>query len=150
MITDSLSNAKNYNSLNPFFEKSFDFLKTLTPATETGSYEIEPGLKAHVSEYETGPVFKFGWETHRKYIDIQFCLSEKEIIKCAPLSEELAPTIDYDEEKDVRFYTGDVQHTAITIGGSVFSIFFPSDAHAPQIMIGKPGVVKKVVVKVPV
>ncbi len=150
MITDTLDNSNIYNSVNPWFEKSFEFLKTLSPDAEPGSVEIAPGLFAHISEYETGPVFKFGWETHKKYIDIQFCLSGEEIIKCAPLSEKLTPTIDYDEEKDVIFYEGDVQHTAINISGSVFSIFFPADAHAPQIMIDKSSVVKKVVVKVPV
>ncbi len=150
MIADSLTNAVQYYGLNQWFKASFEFLQTLSPETEDGSYEIAPGVKAFVSTYETMPDFPFGWETHRKYIDIQFCLSGTEHVKCAPLAEALAPTIDYDEEKDRRFYTGDPAHTLITLGKGVFAVFFPQDAHAPQLMLGEPERVKKVVVKVPV
>lgn len=150
MITDSLQHASKYYGLNKWFKASFEFLLSLSPETEDGSYEIAPGVNAFVSMYETMPEFPYGWETHRKYVDIQLCVSGAEHIKCAPLSEALAPTIDYDDEKDRRFYIGNVDHTLINLAKDVFAVFFPQDAHAPQLMIGKPERVKKVVVKVPV
>lgn len=150
MITDTISNAKIYYASNSYFEKSFEFLKTLNSDTPIGAYEIAPGLTVHVSEYETTPVFKYGWETHKKFIDIQFCLSGREYIKWMPLSDALVPTIEYDEAKDRTFYNCDDEKAAITVEKDIFALFFPEDAHAPQIMIGQPNKVKKAVVKVPV
>lgn len=150
MITDTLSNAKLYCSTNPYLKRSFDYLKTLNADTPTGSYEIAPGLMAHVSEYETTPTFKYGWETHKKYIDIQFCLSGREHIKWIPLSDKLTPTIDYDEAKDRTFYNCDEEQARIVVEQDIFALFFPEDAHAPQIMINQVEKVKKVVIKVPV
>jgi YhcH/YjgK/YiaL family protein len=150
MITDTLSNADLYCSTNSWLKKSFEYLKTISKDTPVGAYEIAPGLMAHVSEYETTPQFKYGWETHKKYIDIQFCLTGKEYIKWMPLSEKLSPTIEYDEAKDRTFYDCNGEQALITVKEDVFALFFPEDAHAPQIMIEKPEKVKKVVIKVPV
>ncbi|WP_297090104.1 YhcH/YjgK/YiaL family protein [uncultured Draconibacterium sp.] len=150
MISDTLNKAALYNTLHPLFKKSFDFLSGLDPEIENGSYEIEPGLIAHVSSYQTGPTFEFGWETHQKYIDIQYCLKGEERIEWTPLSDALVPSMEYDEEKDRRFFTGEGRQTYIALSKSVFAIFFPNDAHAPQIMFDEPQKVKKVVIKVPV
>jgi len=150
MITDTLLNAKSYYKLNASFEQSFEFLKTLKADTPVGSYEIAPGLMAHVSEYETSQTFKHGWETHKKYIDIQFCLTGKEYIKWRPLSDSLVPTTNYNESKDCTFYKDSAEQGITELSKTVFALFFPRDAHAPQIMIEKPEKVKKVVIKVPV
>ena len=150
MISDTLNHAEVYEAVHPLFKQSFDFLKGLDPETENGAYEIAPGLVAHVSEYTTSPAFQYGWETHRKYIDIQFCLSGKERIEWTPLSDALKPSIDYDDEKDRTFYQGKGQQTFIAMGKDVFVVFFPHDAHAPQINYKDAKVVKKVIIKVPV
>jgi len=150
MITDSLEMTSLYNEVNPLFQKSFDFIKTLSAESPNGSYEIAPGLMAHVMEYETGESFQYGWEAHQKYIDIQYCLRGKERIQWTPLSEKLIPSIEYDAENDRTFFKGLGENTFIDTGDGIFALFFPNDAHAPQLCTDKPEFIKKVVVKVPV
>lgn len=150
MISDSLSNAELYSNISSLFKESFDFLKTLDPEVECGSIEIKKDLVAHIGEYETSEVFKHGWETHKKYIDIQYCLKGKERIQWSPLDNRLTETSNYNPDKDVTFYNGDGDQTFINVGNGTFAIFFPRDAHAPQLMIDTPQMVKKVVIKVPV
>ncbi len=150
MITDTLDNVSLYKDINPFFTQSFEFIRTLSAETPNGSYEIALGLIANVMEYETSEKFQYGWEAHKKFIDIQYCLRGRERIQWTPLSDELIPSIPYDEENDRTFYDGEGQNTFIDTGEGIFALFFPNDAHAPQIFTEKPEFIKKVVVKVPV
>ena len=150
MITDTLKSCYRYFKINTYFKESFNFIKTLNENTPVGSYEIVPGLMAHVMEYKTGETFQYGWETHKKFIDIQYCLRGRERIQWAPLSSKLDPTIEYDRENDRTFFQGPGENTFIDTGKDIFALFFPNDAHAPQLCVDKPEFIKKVVVKVPV
>lgn len=150
MITDRLKNAHLYHAISSYFEAAFNFIRQLDETTENGEYEIMPGLKAYVMEYDTSGKFQFGWEAHKKHIDIQYCLRGIERIQWTPLLEELTPSIPYDEDNDRTFFYGDGQQTYIDTGNEIFAVFFPEDAHAPQLMVDKPAFIKKVVVKVPV
>ncbi len=149
MITDKLKNAALYYAANSNFEKAFDFIKTLRENTPNGSYQITDTMVAHVMEYTTGETFQYGWEAHKKFIDIQYCLRGQERIIWTPLDERLTPSIEYDEENDRTFFTGNAENTSIDTGKQIFALFFPEDAHAPQICLGKPIKIKKVVIKVP-
>ena len=63
----------------------------------------------------------------------------------------LAPTGDYDESTDCRFYAETPgAGFDVRLGSGYFAVVFPDDAHIPQLAAGEPGEVKKVVVKVPV
>lgn len=150
MIADTLKNSKIYYKINAHFERSFNFIKTLNVNTKNGSYEIASGLIAHVMEYDTSANFQFGWEAHKKYIDIQYCLRGKERIQWTSLSKKLTPSIVYDEIHDRTFFDGEGENTFIDTGDGIFALFFPEDAHAPQIMVDKPDFIKKVVIKVPI
>jgi YhcH/YjgK/YiaL family protein len=150
MIADTLKNSFIYSPISEVFKTSFEFINSLNKDTPNGEYWIAEGLKAIVMEYETMAEFQFGYEAHRKYIDIQYCLRGKERIKWTPLSDELTPSIEYDSKHDRTFYTGKGENTFIDTGDGIFAIFFPEDAHAPQMYIDKPRYIKKVVVKVPV
>lgn len=150
MIADTLKTSDIYLNINALFKQSFDFIKTLNADTPAGSYEIVSGLMAHVMEYETGETFQYGWEAHKKFIDIQYCLRGRERIQWTPLSPKLNPTIEYDSDNDRTFFQGPGENTFIDTGDGIFALFFPNDVHAPQLCIDKPEFIKKVVVKVPV
>jgi biofilm protein TabA len=84
------------------------------------------------------------FETHRKYIDIQFTVSGADLIgwdeqpHCTPAPEG------YNADKDVEFYT-DRPKLWIPVSSGRFAIFYPEDAHAP---LGTDGFVHKVVIKI--
>ena len=148
MIYDNINNIETYRGLSPDFYEGLEFLKKVSPDIENGVYQINSRVKAIVSEYETREVNEYGFEAHRKFIDIQYLLRGEERIACMPI-EKLTVTEPYDEAKDAAFYAAEgVRAQEMTIGDGYFAIFFPQDGHMPQLSAGEPMMVKKVVVKV--
>ena len=54
----------------------------------------------------------------------------------------------YDEAADIAFYTGDGK--IYTVPAGTFMLFFPTEAHRPNITPGGNKVVKKIVIKIKV
>ena len=147
MIFDKIDNIEIYKGLSPNIALGLDFLKQMKPDTAVGTYQINQHVKAIVSEYETKLKNDYGYEAHRKNIDIQYLLSGEERIACLPI-ERLKETKAYNEENDAAFYTADIKPQEMTIGNGYFAGFFPQDGHMPQLCVDKPMKVKKVVIKV--
>lgn len=121
---------------------SIDFSK-LKPAT----YQLSNGLFYSLSEYTSKDISEAKLEAHRKYIDIQFIVSGEEKIGYK-FNNELQIASEYNEETDLKFFDG--YGELFTLKKNHFAVFFPQDAHAPQIAVDEPSNVIKVVVKVPV
>ena len=147
MIYDSLDNIETYKGLSEDLFLGLEFLKNATPDIENGVHELNPRVKAIVSEYETKKVNENGFEAHKKYIDIQYVLQGIEKVCCLPL-DQLQERIPYKEESDAAFYTTGGKPVEIVIGNGCFAVFFPQDGHMPCLSIEEPSRVKKVVVKV--
>ncbi len=147
MVYDSLSNIELYRGLAADIYEGLKFLKNADANIANGVYQINPRVKAVVSEYETKKKNEYGYEAHKKYIDIQCTLKGLEEIAYLPV-DSLIETISYNEEIDAAFYIEDAQPLKMTIGDGFFAIFFPQDGHMPQLRVGEPQNVKKVVVKV--
>lgn len=147
MIFDHISHIATYRSLSPNIALGLDFLSQMKPDTAVGTYQINPQVKAIVSEYETKHENEYGYEAHRKNIDIQYLLSGEERIACLPF-DKLQETKPYNDENDAAFYKANIQPQEMTIGGGYFAIFFPQDGHMPQLCVDKPMKVKKVVIKI--
>jgi biofilm protein TabA len=99
------------------------------------------------SEYTTKNPEEANFEAHRKYIDIQYVVSGKELIGVAPLTAAKAVVTPYDATKDVEFLSFGETKNYKASQERVF-IFFPSDAHRPNLKDGENSKVRKVVVKV--
>lgn len=147
MIYDNLSYIELYKGLSPDIYEGLKFLKEADGNIANGVYQINPRVKAIVSEYETKTKNKYGYEAHKKYIDIQITLNGQERVACLPI-ERMSEEKPYSEETDAAFYSANVSTQEMTIGDGYFAIFFPQDGHMPQLCIDKPQIVKKVVVKV--
>ena len=130
MIYDNLSNIELYKGLMPDIYEGIKFLKEADANIANGVYQINPRVKAIVSEYETKDKNEYGYEAHRKYIDIQCTLKGQERVACLPI-DKLIETKPYSDKDDAALYS-----------------FYPQDGHMPQLCIDEPRVVKKVVVKV--
>ena len=145
MIIDRIQEQERYYAIHPDMELAFAFLAE-APDLEPGRYELEHGLFATISEGETLPFDGAQLEAHRKYIDLQYCISGGERVGWAHV-HEVNPCGE-DPENDNYFYTG--ESTAIFVHAGTFYMMFPSDAHLPARHRQFVNRYKKVVVKLPV
>lgn len=147
MIKDKIENAKIYYPLSKNLEKGLAWLKkTDLKNIPDGKYEID-GTKvyASVQTYETKQ--DANYEAHKKYIDIQYMITGAEKIGVTHLSN-CTTCIEYDEVRDLEFYTLNLKDEYIELSEGIFTILYPHDAHKPSISIDEQTRVKKVVVKV--
>jgi len=156
MIYAHIHNLDTYASLSPDILVGLEFLRDAKPDIENGVYQLNPRVKAIVSEYETKPQNPNGYEAHRQYIDIQYILQGQERVACLPI-EQLTETKPYSEESDCALYSADLSPLTLdsrlspsflSLLPGYFAIFYPQDGHMPQLSIDTPTKVKKVVVKV--
>ena len=133
------------------WDKAFLFLRDHDLSSlELKKYEIDGAdLYAPLSEYMSKNEEDAKYEAHRKYIDIQYVVSGKELIGVAPISQIKDILEPYSEEKDVMFMTVN-QVTNYQAQPDRFFIFFPEDLHRPGLKDGENTLVRKVVVKVKV
>ncbi|GMU89810.1 MAG: beta-D-galactosidase [Chlorobiota bacterium] len=148
MILDKLEHHATYAGLGENLKKGFEWLaNTYTLDTPEGKYAIDGDeVYAIVTSYKTKPYSEGEFESHKKYLDIQYIPEGEEMI-CVTGLEHLIPKTDFDFEKDIVFYTGDGEPIRLPEG--YFMVLFPQDGHKPGIMTGSERLgVKKVVVKV--
>ena len=147
MVYDKIDNIETYKGLSEDIYEGLKFLKNASPDLANGVHEINPRVKAIVSEYETKPVNENGYEAHRKYIDIQYLLQGKEK-NCSLPIEKLTKTKPYKEEIDAAFYEATGPALELMLGDGYFAIYWPQDGHMPCLSVDGDEKVKKVVVKV--
>jgi len=109
----------------------------------------EPDIFALASKYKTRPLHEGRFEAHRRFIDIQMLLSGSEIIEVSSV-DELLPETNFDEQNDIRFYKRNgIPPIRLTMLPGSFALFFPHDAHCPQLTPQTEALeVKKVVIKI--
>ena len=149
MVWDGLDNIEVYKNLSTDFYAGLEYLQQVSSDITVGTYQINPRVKVIVSEYETKLENEYGYEAHKRFIDIQCVLKGEEKVSCSPI-ERLKETKHYNEEIDAAFYSADISYhpTDLILQPGYFAIFFPQDGHMPQLCVYTPQVVKKVVVKV--
>lgn len=149
MIVDSLANARRYVALHPRLAAAFDYLATFDAATPDGRFPLdEERVHVLVQTYDTKPADEKKWESHRRYLDVQYLVSGHEHITVAP-TDTLAGATPYNGAKDVVNYTGATDGVStVCVQSGQFAIFFPDDGHRPGIAAGESVQVRKVVVKV--
>ena len=145
MIIDRIEEQERYYALHPDMELAFAFLAEAADL-EPGRYELENGLFATVSEGDTRPISEAKLESHKKYIDLQYCISGGERMSWAHIQE--LEMVEPDEEHDNYFYEG--KSTAISVRPGMFYVMFPSDGHRPACHNEFQKHYRKVVVKIPV
>ena len=149
MIVCEISHAGRFKSLSPAIAQAITwleqhygdpFVKGKINISNDGSIYVnceEPPLRAReVSELEA----------HRRYIDIHVPLKNSEAIGWAPVGALKHPHGAYDEERDICFF-GDSASSMLHVRKGQIAIFFPEDAHAPNIGVGTH---RKLCIKIPV
>jgi YhcH/YjgK/YiaL family protein len=148
MIIDLLANAYLYGDLTPRLTAGLAYLQqTDFTSLDPGRYEIEGDrLFANVQDYETRPQEAGAWEAHRRYWDLQYLVSGEECVHYANIGHLKAGH--YDPEKDYLPLEGEGDR--FTLREGMFVVLSPQDAHMPGMALGRPGMVRKVVVKIAV
>jgi len=139
--------AVSYFKNQERWDKAFEFLKNSNLSTlEIMRYDIDGD---NLFEYITKNEEDASFEAHKKYIDIQYVITGKELIGVAPIALKDETLEEYDATGDIEFMTvsSSVDHAATP---DRFFIFFPGDAHRPGLKDGDNDKVRKIVVKVKV
>lgn len=150
MIIGNISNYKF--GLPKYLDKRFDlaFNWIIENAKENipSKYEINSEIYAKRVKYRTKERENCKFESHIKYIDLQYIVGGAEIIDCANI-KNLIPVGDYDGKEDLQYYKNiNVNYTKIYLSKLDFAIFFPFDCHRPQILNKYSDKIDKIVVKI--
>lgn len=118
---------------------------------ESGRYPIKGDLiYAQVLDIETQEQSAILPEVHRRYIDVQYLHSGQERIGMAIDLGGNPVERDYDDIKDILFYSHVVGESELVMRPGNFAVFFPDDIHRPACLDGECSKIKKVVVKIAV
>ena len=145
---NSLEFYRQYTKSKDTWDKALAFLadKQKLDTLKPGMYPID-GKNAYASITEgpekTPETAK--WESHRKYIDLQYVIRGEEKIGVTPIANATV-IIPYNDAKDGANYTADGNYYIAT--PSEFYLFFPSDVHKPNMHVEGYDVVKKLVIKI--
>ena len=147
MIFDHLRHAAMYERVTKHMHHAMAFLRRDDLTTlPKGRYEIAgDDAYALVQDYQTKPAELGKWESHRKYIDVQFVAAGIESMGYGYI-DGFKVTKEYDETGDYLLYAGAGNELAMTPG--TFAILWPHDVHRPTVAVGQPAAVRKIVVKV--
>jgi biofilm protein TabA len=163
MIVDTIANAGLYKGLGERIGRALALLgKEDFRGMKTGRHEVDgDSLFYIVQSYQSKPLSQGKWESHRKYLDVQYVVEGVERFGWAPLGRadladvpgraplgraDLTVTQPYDASKDAALYAGDGDFITATPG--TFLLLWPEDVHMPGIAVKDPAPVLKVVVKV--
>lgn len=120
------------------------------PVGEVKKIELAGGAIAIEQVYETKPRAEGFFESHRKYIDVQVVVVGEEAMELSDISR-IKVKQPYQEDRDVIIYADAADASLLRVYPGQAAIFFPNDVHMPQMQTsGKPVLVRKTVVKVPV
>ena len=112
-----------------------------------GRDDVSDDFYYSVQEYETFEDGACLFESHRKYVDIQWVVEGLERLYVDDISH-LEPVEEYNAEKDVIHYKENGCPTSILLTKGSSAILLPKDAHKPGRVLGMHSRVKKVVGKV--
>jgi biofilm protein TabA len=139
--------AEQYHKNKAAWDKAFAFMRDQDlSALKPDKYVIDgDNVYAMITEAPSKTFEQSAWESHRKYIDIQYVIKGEENIGVVQLSKATVSK-PYDEIKDYANYTAEGEYYTAKPG--TFFLFFPDDVHRPNIKVDEHEVVKKLVIKV--
>ncbi len=151
MIIDRIENAPHYFGLGPQWKTA------LTAIMEFDNAKFQKGEKTELDngvrflQFEPSTKDRSGviFEAHRKYADIMFFPSGEEKLAWKSTPDLKNITEEYKEEGDCLLADLDADALEVPMKPGMFIVFMPQDAHGPDIAIGEPGPVQRIVVKVP-
>ncbi len=148
---------------DPRFRTAFDYVaailrpdslerRRLAALAEGASekHELAGGSFAIEQAYRTRTRAEGFFESHRKYIDVQVVVEGAEVMEVADIAA-LTVSQEYDPEREFIKYADQAGASVLRCRSGNVAVYFPADGHMPCLQPdGRPGLVRKTVVKVPV
>jgi len=145
---NSVEFKRQYEANKATWDKCFAFLADTAKLAKLapGKYPIDgENAYASITDMPTRTTDIAKWESHRKYIDLQYVIKGEETIGVCPIAAATV-TVPYDEKKDGANYIADGKYYLAT--PNVFYLFFPSEVHKPNIKVDGYESDKKLVIKI--
>ncbi len=151
MVKDRIENALAYAPLGPGIARAMEYLNAHDlSGISAGKHEIDgQNIFAIVQRYQPRPLTEAVWESHFRYIDVQYVVSGVERMGHSSLRDQPKVLKPYDPQTDLVFYEAGIDLLVFHPGE--FAIFSPQDVHAPGLAVeggDSPSEVLKVVVKI--
>mgnify|MGYP001325571006 CR=1 FL=1 len=136
MIFDTLENFGRYRGLNENLDKAIDFFQKNPPRLLSGGRHEIDGKRAFCTRLECDLFPENQWEAHERHIDLHIALRDGETILCRREDavdgwSELDPAVDAKRAK------APLSGARLPMAAGTFAVFFPWDAHCPQLGAGK-------------
>lgn len=150
MFADKIENLHLYLPYNKKIKVVCDYLaKTDIHALEVGKYDVADGVRVVVNAFTPKTPEAARWETHRKYIDLQYLYVGDEVMGYLPI--DMTEGGEYDAEKDVSHpqAKAGADITEIKLNTGMFAFLEPRDAHRPSVKLHS-DTSKKLIFKIPV
>jgi len=132
----------------PIWAEALEWIDRYARGADLGFHHIrDDHMFVNVQAYESKPREQCHFESHRRFVDLQYVMEGIEGIDYRPAGE-LTPNGDFDEEKDFQLYHPADPLCLLPVCGNAFCVFFPGDAHRPKVAVGDPAPLRKLVVKI--
>ena len=149
MIIDSIKNAHKYYSVHPSFEKAFEALAKIDDSTPDERITVDgENIFINLGEYVSKNIDECLFESHKKYIDIQYVLKGEEYIDICD-EKILEVTDDRLDTDDIAFWGNTDKFSRADLAEGIFVVIFPGEAHRPCVAPDGKGVkTRKAVAKI--
>ena len=153
MFVYHIKDRSDYTSIKAKLKRAFEFIESNDLSNEEpGRIEIDGDeIFANIQHYNTGNEDLINYESHDRYIDVQYMIEGSEKIKVIGRDKIGPVNIPYNSENDITFYNDpQKQGTELHMEKGEVAVFFPQDCHKTQCSLveNKPVNNKKVIVKV--
>lgn len=136
------------NELKSIYPDVYEFITSHNMDTLTEQrYELNNEDYVNVESYTTQLFSERKYESHRRFIDIQYIISGEENI-IVTHTDNLETNTPYSDENDITFYKNNYTGTDNIINSGEMIILEPNDGHMPCVAVDKPSYVKKAVFKI--
>lgn len=148
MMTDELRSLPS-SGLHPVLQEALTLAVAARPQEKVpGCYELQgDNIFMNVMQFVTQSPEQKKAELHQKYIDIQVLLSGEERILFG-MTDSARQCEEIHAEDDYQLCNHIADEQALTLKPGRFAIFMPGEPHKPGCVVGDPGEIKKVVIKV--
>jgi YhcH/YjgK/YiaL family protein len=130
------------------FRQAIAWLRRIPAEQPQGIFELAGrDMFVNVHGYDTLPREECRFESHRRYVDLQYCIRGGELIDSCFLGTITRPG-KYDPETDFIFHEPPPQYSSLRLAPGDFAVFFPEDVHRPKVHDGRNRSVDKLVIKI--
>ena len=149
MIIDSIKNASKYYAAHPSLKASFEALMKIDENTPLERITVDgDNIFVNLAEYTNKNVDECLFESHKKYIDIQYVVCGEEYIDICD-QEILEFTDNRLDTDDIAFFKNTDKFSRADLTEGMFVVIFPGEAHRPCVAPDGKGVkVRKAVAKI--